>query len=158
MLRPSFRFISKGPKYLSYINVSVPKRLNISHFLFNMFYLPILAYSPVKPCKLWAKQAQREVVKITNLDFSYWAWITPWGHILSLKNFRQILVMSWAIRPANLIQILDIWWSSLDIMDDFRVIFRMAFFCFSEINKSLFWVLSIYFLFIFSLLLHSKLQ
>ena len=27
-------------------------------------------------------------------DFSYWAWSTPWGHVLSLKSFIEIL--SWA--------------------------------------------------------------
>ena len=32
----------------------------------------------------WVRQAQREVVKIKNLDFSYWASSTPWGHVLSL--------------------------------------------------------------------------
>ena len=30
-----------------------------------------------------------EVVKIKNPDFSYWAWSTPWGHVLSLKSFCQ---------------------------------------------------------------------
>ena len=46
--------------------------------------------------------------------------------------------------PATSIQILDTWWSSLDIMNDFKLISRMAFFRFGEINKSLFWVLSIF--------------
>ena len=32
------------------------------------------------------------------LYFSYWAWSTPWGNVLSLKTFRQILVLSWTIR------------------------------------------------------------
>ena len=38
--------------------------------------------------------------------------------------------------------IFDIWWSSLDIINDFKAIFRMEFFRFGEINKSLFWVFS----------------
>ena len=29
--------------------------------------------------------------------FSYWAWSTPWGHVLSLKTFRQNPALSWAI-------------------------------------------------------------
>ena len=57
--------------------------------------------------------------------FSYWAWSTPWGHVLSLKTFRQIPALSWAIRYsvfqpvkfvstlqkllATFFQILDIW-------------------------------------------------
>ena len=39
-----------------------------------------------------------EVVKIKNPDFSYWAWSTPWGQVLSLKSFCQNPVLSWAIR------------------------------------------------------------
>ena len=48
--------------------------------------------------KFSARQAQREVVKIKNLDFSYWAWSTPWGHVLSLKTFCRNPALSWAIR------------------------------------------------------------
>ena len=48
--------------------------------------------------EFWARQAQREVVKIKNLDFSYWAWRTPWGHVLSLKTFCRNPALSWAIR------------------------------------------------------------
>ena len=44
--------------------------------------------------------------------------------------------------PANSIQILDIWWSSLDITDDFKLISTMAIFHFSEINKLIFLVIS----------------
>ena len=108
--------------------------------------------------EFWARQAQREVVKIKNLDFSYWAWSTPWGHVLSLKSFCRNPALSWAIRYsvfqpvkfastlqkllATFFQILDIWWSSLDIMDGFKLISRTVFLFFGEINKSLFWVLS----------------
>ena len=99
-----------------------------------------------------------EVVKIKNPDFSYWAWSTPWGHVLSLKTFCRNPVLSWAIRysvfqPVKFVtslsscaalcfQLFDIWWSSLDKMNDFKAISRMAFFRFGEINRSLFWVFS----------------
>ena len=43
-------------------------------------------------------QAEVEVVKIKNPDFSCWAWSTPWGHVLSLKSFCRNPVLSWAIR------------------------------------------------------------
>jgi hypothetical protein len=46
----------------------------------------------------WARPAQSKVVKVKSFDFSYWAWSTPWGHVLSLKTFCQNLVLSWAIR------------------------------------------------------------
>ena len=39
-----------------------------------------------------------EVVKIKNPNFLYWAWSTPWGHVLSLKIFCRNPVLSWAIR------------------------------------------------------------
>ena len=79
-------------------------------------------------------------------------------YTLSLKSFCQIPVLSWDIRyatfqPAKLlfvsksglatsIKIIDIGWLKLDIMDDSKLISRMVFFRFGEINKSLFWVLS----------------
>ena len=43
-------------------------------------------------------QAEVEVVKIKNPDFSCWAWSTPWGHVLSLKSFCWNPILSWAIR------------------------------------------------------------
>ena len=43
-------------------------------------------------------QAEVEVVKIKNPDFSCWAWSTPWGLVLSLKSFCRNPVLSWAIR------------------------------------------------------------
>ena len=89
--------------------------------------------------------------KNTKYFFYYWAWSTPWGHVLSLKTFRQIPALSWAIsnsvfQPvkftstlqkllATFFQILDIWWSSLDIRDDFKLISRTAIFRFCEINN-----------------------
>jgi hypothetical protein len=45
-----------------------------------------------------ARQAQREMVKIRNLNFFYCAWSTPWRHVLSLNIFSQNPVLSWAIR------------------------------------------------------------
>ena len=90
-----------------------------------------------------------------NPDFSYWACSTPWGHVLSLKFFGEIL--SWAeqsgtqfFRRSNLLprslefvcddpfQLFDIWWSSLDKLNDFKAISRITFFRFCDINKSLF--------------------
>ena len=68
-------------------------------------------------------------------DFSYWAWSTPWGHVLSLKSFCWNPVLSWAIRysvfqrvkfgnsssssATQFFQLFDIWLSSLDILNDF---------------------------------------
>ena len=93
-----------------------------------------------------------------NLYFSYWAWRSPWRYVVSLKTFVKFL--SWDeksgtqfFRSSNLpvdyksgqttsIQIIDIWWSSLVIMDDFKLISRPVFFRLGEINKSWFWVLS----------------
>ena len=46
----------------------------------------------------WARPPQSKVVKIKSFDFSYWAWSTPWGHVLSLKTFCRNPVLSWAIR------------------------------------------------------------
>ena len=48
--------------------------------------------------EFWARQAKWDLVKIQNFHFSCWAWSTSWGHILSLKTFVQIPVLSWAIR------------------------------------------------------------
>ncbi len=45
----------------------------------------------------WLPQAQSKVVKKKISDFSYWAWSTPWGHVLTLKTFCRNLVLSWAI-------------------------------------------------------------
>ena len=48
--------------------------------------------------EFWVPQANQDLVKIKNLYFPYWAWSTPLGHVLSLITFRQIPVLSWAIR------------------------------------------------------------
>ena len=34
------------------------------------------------------------------LYFAYWAWRSPWGHVLSLITFHQIPVLNWAISMA----------------------------------------------------------
>ena len=125
------------------------RKLGLKYFWCNL--------SPIDRCVLSgefsARQAQREVVEIKNLEFSYWAWITPWGHF-----FAEIL--SWAEQPgtqffslSNLVQVssscaaisfqlFDIRWSSLDIVNDSKAISRIGFFRFGEINRSLFWVFS----------------
>ena len=48
--------------------------------------------------EFWARQAKLDLVKIQKFHFSCWAWSTPWGHVVSLKTFHQIPVLSWAIR------------------------------------------------------------
>ena len=106
-----------------------------------------------------------------NIYFSYWAWSTPWRHVLSLKTFCQNPALSWAIsysvfQPVKftssfefvcgtLFSTFDIWWSSLDISNDFKAISRIVFFRFGEINKS--WILNFekkIFLIFFSCLLN----
>ena len=66
----------------------------LNHFL---KWCPIFDTSPLSS-KFWARQAQREVVKIKFFDFAYWAWSTPWGHVLSPITFCRNPVLSWAIR------------------------------------------------------------
>ena len=46
----------------------------------------------------WVRPAQRKVVKVNFSDISYRASSTPWGHVLSLKNFCRNTALSWAIR------------------------------------------------------------
>ena len=92
--------------------------------------------------------------KNTKYVFSYWPWSTPWGHVLSLKTFHQIPALSWAIRYsvfqpvkftntlqkllATFFQIFYIWWSSLDIMGDFKHISSTVIFRLGEINNIMF--------------------
>ena len=66
--------------------------------------------------EFWARQAQREVVKIKKFDFSYWASSTPWGHVLSLKTFCRNPVLSWAIRYSVFQKVKST--SSLEFMCD----------------------------------------
>ena len=134
--------------------------------------------SCLMPCLKWrilSRPGKIGTGRNTKYFFSYCAWSTPWGHVLSLKTICQIPALIWAIsysvfQPvkfastlqkllATFFQILDIWWSSLDIMDDFKLISRTAIFRFGEINKSWFWVYSkkCFFLFFFSSLLHFEL-
>ena len=101
----------------------------------------VISYFGLLSSEFWARLSQREVVKIKNLDFSYWTWSTPWGHDLSLKTFfpksctelsnqvlsffslSNLLVVSSSC-AALFFQYFDIWWSSLDIMDDCKLISR----------------------------------
>ena len=100
---------------------------------------------------------------------------TPWGHVLSLKTFCQIPALSWAIsnsvfQPvkftstlqkllATFFQTFDIWWSSLDIMDDFKLISRTVIFRLGEINNIMIFsfVKKNFFFTFFSSLLHIEL-
>ena len=61
-------------------------------------------------------QAEVEVVKIKNHDFSCWAWSTPWEHVLSLKSFCRNPVLSWAIRYSVFQKVKST--SSLEFMCD----------------------------------------
>ena len=63
------------------------------HLKVNLNFLIFILSS-----ELGARQAQREVVKIKFFDFAYWAWSTPWGHVLSPITFCRNPVLSWAIR------------------------------------------------------------
>ena len=56
----------------------------------------VISYFGLLSSEFWARHAQREVVKIKNLDFSYWTWSTPWGHVFSLKKFCRNRALSWA--------------------------------------------------------------
>ena len=149
---------------LVFIFISLLTASKQSHFFAKTESIPkfkalVKFCHPSKPCghlhrkvlsgESSASRAKSDLVKIQNLFFSYWAWSSPWGHVLSLKTFRQIPVLSWAIRysvfqPVNSlivsktglairIQLFDIWWSSLDINNDFKAISRTAFFRFGEI-------------------------
>ena len=76
-------------------------------------------------------------------------WKKTWVYIINLEkiqmpklNLSNLLLIVSKSGPATSIQTHDIWWSSLDIMDDFKLISRMVFFLFRWKNKSLFWVLS----------------
>ena len=62
------------------------------------FLIVFTYFSSYLSGRFWVRQAQKEVVKMKNFDFSYWSSITPWGHVLSLKTFCRNPVLSWAIR------------------------------------------------------------
>ena len=55
---------------------------------------------------------------------------------------RSNLLEVWSLCATIGFQLFDIWWSSLDKINDFKAISRMVFFRFGEINKSWFLVLS----------------
>ena len=53
-------------------------------------------FRPIK-WSIFSQTGLGESGKIQNPDFSFWAWTTHWGHVLSLKTFPQISVLSWEI-------------------------------------------------------------
>ena len=75
----------------------------------------------------------------------------PPMHSFSANTLQKLLV--------TFFQILDIWWSSLDIVDDFKFISRTAFFHFGEIkeNHDFEFCQKTFFLIFFSSLLHFEL-
>ena len=96
--------------------------------------------------------------KNTKYFFSYWAWRTPWGHVFSLKTFRQIPVLIWAIlysvfSLSNLLVCsLQNLASKFDLNSWHLVVkfghykwfwahLQIGVSCFGKRNKSLFWVL-----------------
>ena len=111
LISKSFSFWLKSPK-------KVPDH-NPEHLLFRWIVLKIMFWHPfflrlepkwklseIKPTlvrgylsgEFWVSQAKEDLVKIFFSNFSYWASSTPRGHVLTLKTFRQIPVLSWAIR------------------------------------------------------------
>ena len=75
----------------------------------------------------------------------FWHPWDPWICIRSVCwkwNLKQIEAIPPSVCAAIPFQLFDIWWSSLDKINDFKAISRTVFFHFGEINKSLFWVLS----------------
>ena len=107
----------------------------------------------------WVRQAQREVVKIkkilifptglqVHLEDMFWVYklfaeILSWAEQSGTQFFRRsnLLVVSSSC-AALFFQHFDIWWWSLNILNDFKAISKTGFFRFGEINKSWFWVLS----------------
>ena len=97
------------------------------------------------------RQAHREVVKIkiwifptgleVHLEDIFWVYkncakILCWAEqsgtqFFSLSNLLVFLTLF----EALCLHLSDIWWSSLDILDDFKLISRTVFFCLGEINK-----------------------
>ena len=84
---------------------------------------------------------------------NFFAEILPWAEQSGTQFFSlsNLLVVSKACATIRF-QLFDIWWSSLDVINDFKAISKIAFFRFGEINRSLFWVFTkkiIYFLYIY---------
>ena len=79
-----------------------------------------------------------------HLDILFWvqkvsaeilAWAKQSGtQFFSVSNLLIVSKTWLAIR----FQFFDIWWSSLDMINDFKAISRIVFFCFGEINRSFF--------------------
>ena len=97
-----------------------------------------------KNLKIWIFSTGLQV----HLEHIFWVLklfvkFLSWAEQSGTQFFRlSNLLLVYKSGPANSIQIFDIWWLSLDINDDFKLISRTSFFRFGEINKSLFWVLS----------------
>ena len=85
---------------LNFISEQFSKQNTIEyyHLLFWPHYDFCRPASRILSSECWARQPEREVVKIKKFDFSYWASSTPWGHVLSLKTFCPNPALSWAIR------------------------------------------------------------
>ena len=111
-------FMSSHPDNSDSFSITMYESLGAHFLLINVFTTSFFETLFFKPCPnfasksqslhsentmislsggFWVRQAQREVVKIKNLDFSYWASSTPWGHVLSLKTFYWNPALSWAI-------------------------------------------------------------
>ena len=82
--------------------------------------------------------------------YKLFAEILSWAEQSGTQFFRgSNLLLVWSSCATIRFQLFDIWWSSLDKMNDFKAISRIVFFRFGEINKSWFWVLSKKFFFNF---------
>ena len=99
-------FLKSGWKFNQISNLKSFIKMVCSMYIrgFTKFGIKVLwslqfqGYFRTLSSECWARQPQREVVKIKKFDFSYWAWSTPWGHVLSLKTFCWNPTLSWAIR------------------------------------------------------------
>ena len=97
----------------------------------------------------WAGPAMRKVVKMkkkifpaglqVHLEDMFWVYklfaeILSWAEQSGTQFFRgSNLLLVWSSCAAIRFQLFDIWWSSLDKIDDFKAISRVVFFRFGEI-------------------------
>ena len=109
------------------------------------------------PCKIGSGRNEKNIFSPLGFEYTMrtcfesknFFKFLPWAE----QSATQLFSLSSLTKTAGyFFQFLDIWWSSLDVMDDFNVISRMVIFHFGEINKSWFWVLSIFFFLIFFLI------
>ena len=99
--------------------------------VFGNVYLSTVQLLFILSSESWARQAQREVVKIKK----------SWFFLLGLKYNLRTWFESKKVRHS-FFNILSSDTQVLVILNDFKAISRTASFCFGEINKSWFWVLS----------------